>query len=192
LDAVLELGGAVLERGGRMFDVGCGGGWLLAELSERGVDAERLHGVDLIESRVDAARRRVPGADIRFGDATALPFDDGNFDLVTMLTALSSMPRDSVGPALREARRVLAPGGLVLIYEPRIGNPFNSATVRISAGELDAVLGPSLTSRRLTGLPLLTRRLGRMAPRLYPLLARGAPTHRLTAHEPGRVPRPRG
>lgn len=174
-----------------MLDVGCGGGWLLAELARNGVAPARLHGIDLIPERVKAARSRLPEADIGRADARSLPFEDGRFELVTLLTCLSSMQEEAVGPALREAARVLTPGGRVLCYEPRISNPFNRATLTISAQVLEAALGPPSASVGLTGFPPLARRLGPLAPHLYPLLARVAPTHRLTAHEPGAVRRRR-
>jgi SAM-dependent methyltransferase len=193
LEAVLELAAAPLRDGGLVLDVGCGSGWLLGELARRDVDPGRLHGVDLIERRVEAAARRVPGASVRRADARALPFGERSFGLVVLLTALSSMPsEEAVAAALAEAARVVAPGGLVLCYEPRFPNPLNRSTRQIAAHDLAASLGAPVASRSLTGLPPLARRLGGATGRLYPVLARIAPTHRLTAHSPAGAPRPRG
>lgn len=193
LEAVLELAAAPLRGDGAMLDVGCGTGWLLAELAARGVDPGRLHGVDLLEARVEAAGRRLPGAKVEQADARALPFPDECFELVVLATALSSMPNgEAVADALAEAARVVSPTGLVLCYEPRFPNPLNRATRRVGGPELTAALGPPVASRSLTGLPPLARRLGGATGRLYPPLARVAPTHRLTAHSPGVVPRRRG
>jgi ubiquinone/menaquinone biosynthesis C-methylase UbiE len=190
---VLELAAEPLEGEGAILDVGCGGGWLLAELAGAGVDPGRLLGVDLIPERVAAARERVPRADLRRADARELPFEDGAFSLVTLLSCLSSMPeRGDVDRALAEVSRVSAPGGLVLCYEPWLANPLNPATSRVAGRTLERSLGPASASPRLTGFPPLARRLGRFAPRLYPTLARHAPTHRLTAHERGGARRPRG
>lgn len=193
LEAALELAAAPLRGDGAVLDVGCGSGWLLAELAGRGVEPGRLHGVDLIERRVEAAGRRLSGATVEQADARALPFPDERFELVVLATALSSMPSgEAVAGALAEAARVVSPTGLVLCYEPRFANPLNRATRRVGGPEIAAALGPPLASRSLTGLPALARRLGDATGRLYPLLARVAPTHRLTAHSPGAVPRPRG
>jgi SAM-dependent methyltransferase len=193
LGAVLELGGEPLAAGGEVLDIGCGSGWLLAELAARGVGEGRLHGVDLIEARVAATGERLPGAEIRRADARSLPFEDGRFELVTMLTTLSSaLGREPVAAILREVRRVISPGGVALCYEPWVPNPFNRNTATIPAAALAPSLGPASASRRLTGFPPLARRLGPLAPRAYPALARLAPTHRLTAHRPGGAPRPRG
>ena len=181
LARVLELAAGQLGGDGKILDVGCGGGWLLERLSEHGVEQRRLHGVDLLQARVDVARRRLPEADIRHADVRSLPFSDSEYGLVTILTCLSSMPDgESVLRALAEATRVLAPDGLLLCYEPRIGNPFNRATVRVSRGLLRNALGPESASCRLTAFPPVARRLGPLTPRLYPPLARIAPTHALS------------
>ena len=126
-------------------------------------------------------------------DARALPFADDRFGLVTLVTVLSSMGDGAaVAAALREARRVTAPDGLVLCYEPRPPTPLNRRTRRISRRELERCLGPVTAQRALTGLPPLARRLGRATPRFYPLLSAIAPTHRLTAHAGDAAPRRRG
>src|SRR3954452_1450475 len=58
-----------------ILDVGCGRGDELARLVVRGADERRCHGVDLLEDRVEAARARLPGADVRVADARELPFE---------------------------------------------------------------------------------------------------------------------
>jgi malonyl-CoA O-methyltransferase len=57
-----------------------------------------------------AAREVLPGAGVAAADAEALPFRPGAFDLVVSTSAFQWLPR--LGPALAEAERVLAPGGL--------------------------------------------------------------------------------
>ena len=176
-----------------MLDVGCGTGWLLEALAREGIEPSRLHGVEALAARAAAAARRVPGAQVRTADARKLPFEDDRFELVTLVTVLSSMPEEhAVAAALREARRVASPTGVVLIYEPRLPNPLNRNTRTVSRRQLERELGPAVAERTLTGLPPLARRLGDATPRLYPLLARVAPTHRLTAHAGAGAPRRRG
>ena len=167
---------------GQLLDIGCGAGWLLVELAGSGVAQERLYGVELVESRIAAARRALPRADLRRADARSLPFESEAFDVVTMFTVLSSLPdARSVQEGLGEARRVLAPGGILLVYEPRRPNPLNKATQLITARDLDRALGPGWIDAPLTVFPPLVRRLGAFAGRLYPRLARVRPllTHRL-------------
>lgn len=175
------LGGS--PRDVELLDVGCGGGWLLAELAERGAGPQRLHGVDLLPERIAAAQARVPGADIRRADARRLPFESDRFNAVVMLTTLSSIrERRWRAEALAEAARALRQGGVLLCYEPWLPNPLNRATRRVSAAELQVSVGVPLETHRLTGFPPLARRLGPATPRLYPLLSRLAPSHRLTVH----------
>lgn len=193
LEAAVELAAVPLSGQGNVLDVGCGSGWLLTELAASGVEPARLYGVDLLEGRVDAAARRLPGATIERADARALPFADRRSELVLLFTALSSMPsKEAAASALAEAARVVSPDGLVLCYEPRVPNPLNRSTRLIATRELTAALGPPLASRRLTGLPPLARRLGPATRCVYPLLAGIAPTHRLTVHSPRAAPRRRG
>lgn len=178
LRALLELVPRALAGGGLVLDAGCGTGWWLERLVRDGVAANRLAGVDLLAARVRAARARVPGAHVLEGDVRSLPLPGGSCSLVMIFTVLSAMgsPEDA-RRALGEARRVLAPGGAIAVWEPRVWTS-NPHTRLVGLGELRAALGGELTVRTLTLAPPLARRVG---PRAYGLLARIAPlrTHRL-------------
>lgn len=177
-----------LTSTGDLLDAGCGGGWWLEALADRGVPQDRLHGIDLLRSRVAAAEAAVPSADIRVGDVRALPFPSGRFRAVLLLTVLSSLSDlASARGALAEARRVTASGGLILCYEPRYPNPLNRSTLHISRRLLRESLGPDCRFVSVTVLPGLARRLGRATPDLYPRLCRLSPlrSHRLTVCEVG-------
>ena len=58
----------------RILEVGCGRGARLLDFERWGAKRGHLAGIDLIESFVEAARARVPGADVRQGDAAGLPW----------------------------------------------------------------------------------------------------------------------
>ena len=60
-----------------------------------------------------AARARLLGIDVRAGVAEDLPFGDGAFDFVLMVTTICFL--DDVPKAFREARRVIRPGGSIVI-----------------------------------------------------------------------------
>lgn len=181
VEAVLDRAGDLRGGSGAVADIGCGAGWWLEALAERGVKPGQLHGADLLPERVEAARRRVRGADLTVADAGALPWERDRFELVTLFTVLSSMSsRDVQAGAIAEAVRVLQPGGHLFIWEPRIANPRNRATTLVKRSTLRRALGPDVEARALTLLPPLARRLGPLSG-LYPALARIPPlrSHRL-------------
>jgi arsenite methyltransferase len=106
--------------GERVLDIGTGPGMLAAELAEA-VGAEgAVHGVDVSESMLAIARSRdrAPGAapiEWHLGDALAMPFDDATFD-AAVSTQVYEYVQD-MPAALAEARRVLRPGGRLLILD---------------------------------------------------------------------------
>jgi ubiquinone/menaquinone biosynthesis C-methylase UbiE len=175
--AMLEVAGEEIAGHGALLDVGCGTGWWLERLLREGVAAERLIGIELLADRARAAAARAPGARVEWGDAGQLPVPDASCSLVTLFTVLSSMGSASeAAAALREARRVLAPGGAVAVWEPRWPT-FNRNTRLVRLSQLRSALGPGLTMRTLTLAPPLARRVGG----LYAPLARLRPlrSHRL-------------
>ena len=108
---VEEICRQVTDRRPRILDVGCGTGANLLMLSEYG-EAE---GVDISEDALAFCRER--GLDkVRLGAGEQLPYEDGTFDLVTALDVVEHMDDDLAG--LREMRRVLRPGGRVLLFVP--------------------------------------------------------------------------
>jgi SAM-dependent methyltransferase len=113
----LGRAGATLE-GARVLEVGAGSGAILHRLTDMG--AEQGVGVELMEGRVAAARERYPALDMHQGDAAALPFGDGEFDIVTQFTCLSSVLDAGVRARIAaEMWRVTRPGGLALSYDLR-------------------------------------------------------------------------
>jgi ubiquinone/menaquinone biosynthesis C-methylase UbiE len=170
---------------GDLLDCGCGTGWLLEALALGGVAPDRLYGVDVDRARVEAASRRVPGASAIVADARDLPFADRTFDVVFHIVALSSIgPAQSVRAALAESRRVLAPRGVLVVYEPRLPNPFNRATRLLRSADLEAAGLPVSEALSLTLLPQVGRRLGRLTPALRRSLSALPPlrSHRLLVH----------
>lgn len=101
-----------LEPGSAVLDVGCGAGLAVSELSSRGF---RAVGVDLSTEMIEEAHRRSPGSEFLVGDAYALPVDGGfaGYRADKVFHELAEPER-----ALAEARRVLAPGGRIVLSGP--------------------------------------------------------------------------
>ncbi len=104
-------------RTDRLLDVACGWGFVPLEFRPHVASAT---GVDLVPEMVDLARKvaRERGAgDIRYvrGDAEALDFPRGSFDIVTCRLTFHHFGRPL--RALSEMRRVLAPGGRIVLYD---------------------------------------------------------------------------
>ncbi len=97
-------------RGRRVLDVGCGAGNMAHHLRHYGT----VVGMDNNPRPLAVARER--GVEVHEGVADDLPFEDEGFDLVALLDTLEHVPNE--GRALDECRRVLRPGGKLLITVP--------------------------------------------------------------------------
>jgi SAM-dependent methyltransferase len=108
---------AEARPGERVLDLGCGAGRFVAALRAAGADAV---GVELAEAALERARRNAPGADLRLLEPDgSLPLAHGEIDLVWCSEVLEHVP--DTGALLTEARRVLRPGGRLLVTVPDHG-----------------------------------------------------------------------
>ena len=140
-------------------DIGCGLGIWLLEFSQWG--ATELAGIDLRQDAIEEARRRLPSADLRCGDASQLPWPDASFDLVSQFVMFTSILDPVVKRQIaQELQRVAKPGGGILWYDFRFNNPKNRNVQGIRAAEIRSLFsGCEVELSRVTLAPPVARRV---------------------------------
>jgi ubiquinone/menaquinone biosynthesis C-methylase UbiE len=149
-DAAAEIGRQ--PAGSAVLDVPCGGGVALRAL-RRG-QGVRYIAADIAQSMLDrtmaAARERGVADQVepRIADVGALPFGDGEFDLVVSFTGLHCFPDPHL--AVLELGRVTCPGGVLTGSALLNTSPWSRGGLRTlplrPVGRLSGLLGPSATA----------------------------------------------
>jgi arsenite methyltransferase len=106
------------QPGERVLDAGCGPGFYVAETLERVGPEGSVVGVDASAPMLALSAKRCEGhSNVSFaeGDVTSLPLPDSDFDRALSVQVLEYV--DDIPPALAELKRVLKPGGRVLIWD---------------------------------------------------------------------------
>ncbi len=137
---------APLVAGLEVLDVACGEGYGSALLATR---AATVIGADIAEAALDHARARYAGTanlGFRQADCAALPFADASFDAVVSFETIEHIVAQE--PFLDEIRRVLRPGGLLILscpnkteYSDRLGVTNEFHVRELYRGELAALVG---------------------------------------------------
>jgi arsenite methyltransferase len=129
----------------KVVDIGCGRGLVTIGAARR-VPSGIVHGIDLWQgtdlsgNRPDSILKNAQAAGVEArvkvdtGDARLLPYPSDTFDVVTSMTAIHNIP-DSDGrqAAIREAWRVLRPGGQVLMFDIRYGRSYLKQFIELGA-----------------------------------------------------------
>lgn len=132
-----------VASGQSVVDLGCGPGYFTLPSAELVGPRGRVYGVDTQPEMVEACRRRAAEAgmhnvEVHLSSTTQVPLPDSIADVV-LISAVLHEAEDRTA-LLREARRLLAPGGAVALIELReeVGPP---GSPRISAAEIGVVAG---------------------------------------------------
>ncbi len=147
------------QRPAQLLDLACGSGTLAIALQAACPEAE-IHGLDGDAAMLAQARAKAAGAAIHWqqGLATALPYADGQFAMVTSTLFFHHLSRDHKRACLREIYRVLAPGGRLLIAD--WGPPSNPLR-RAAFVAVQLLDGFANTADNVNGLlPALMREAG--------------------------------
>ncbi len=123
----------------RVADIACGEGWSSITIARHYPNAT-VDGFDLDQASIEAARRNVAEAGLadrvrHFVQDASDPSLSGTYDLVTIFEAVHDMARPV--DALRNARRLLAPGGVLFVADERVAarfEPTNDPTERFQYG----------------------------------------------------------
>ncbi|HKE00002.1 MAG TPA: class I SAM-dependent methyltransferase [Planctomycetota bacterium] len=175
------------SRPGRVLDVGCAAGFFLSVAKEEGW---RCTGVEVSPAMSAFARERY-GLDVRVGTLADQHLDAASFDLVTFWDVVEHLP-DPIS-VLREARRLVAPGGRVLVETQNVASlfarvlgrrwqhykhaehlyHFDPSTVRRLLGEagLEAVEVGSALGGKYVSLEFVVERAQRVHPALSKVLS---------------------
>jgi SAM-dependent methyltransferase len=103
-----------------VLDVGCGHGLVHAYLNGSGY---QLTGIDVAESAIQAARQINPHVTYDVYDGSRLPYADKSFDIVFTICVMHHVPVTQWNSFVVEARRVLRPGGIFVVFEHNKLNP---------------------------------------------------------------------
>lgn len=112
---------AELQPGERVLDVGCGPGSLTIPAARKVGRDGKAAGIDASPEMIDVARRNAKkqglDIDLQVAPIEALPFGDGEFDVVLSSLMLHHLPDDVKAQGLGEVLRVLKPGGRLIAID---------------------------------------------------------------------------
>jgi SAM-dependent methyltransferase len=129
-----------------LLDIGCGLGLLHPHLADL---TQRIVGVDVSAEALDSARKSNPMFHYQQYEGEILPFDAAQFDIALAVTVMHHVPVDRWLSFVKEAFRVLKPGGVLVVIEHNPLNPLTRLAVNRCEFDADAVLLKARTTKNL-------------------------------------------
>ncbi len=131
-----------------VLDIGCGHGHIHPYLTRSDV-ALKLFGTDVASTVVEEACLMNPSVIYQSYDGEHLPYEDRSFDVAFTIAVMHHVPPARWPAFLKEMRRVVRPGGMIVVFEHNPINPLTQWVVRTCPIDENAVM---LSSRRLSRL----------------------------------------
>ena len=100
------------KPGEKVLDAGCGLGYFLLTLSKQGIEC---HGIDTSPESLDYVREHIT-PNVKTGSCTSIPYENNTFDKILFCEVIEHVEDDDA--ALQELRRVLKPGGRLVVSTP--------------------------------------------------------------------------
>lgn len=160
LIALLRKNGVDSLEARTILDIGCGSGHWIREFVKLGAIPDNLTGIDLLDWRIDAARRTCPATvRLEHGNAERLEFPDRSFDVVAQFVVFSSVLDANMKRRVAlEMLRVLKEDGFIIWYDFFVDNPRNSDVKGLRKSEIRRLFpGCRVELWRITLAPPLVR-----------------------------------
>ena len=145
----------------KILDVGCGRGGVLRDFVKYGASPQNLYGIDLLEDRIEKAKKLYPHINFLKANAENLSYSDNFFDIVICFTVFSSIfDKDMKSNIAKEMIRVLKKNGFILWYDYFVNNPQNPDVKGIRKKEIKNLFSTcKIHLKRVTLAPPITRML---------------------------------